>query len=143
MCGICGIVNRDGAKVSPELLSRLNTRLLHRGPDEGGEWIDNSAGLAMRRLAIIDLAGGQQPMFNEDGSIAIVFNGEVYNYHELRPELETAGHRLATHSDTETIIHLYEQYGVSALARLNGMFAFAVWDRRKQQPLLARDRAGT
>src|SRR6266404_4056264 len=142
MCGICGIVNRDGAEVSPELLSRLTTRLLHRGPDEGGEWIDNSAGLAMRRLAIIDLAGGQQPMFNEDGSIAIVFNGEIYNYHELRDLLQKSGHRFSTQSDTEAIVHLYEQFGPEGLARLNGMFAIAIWDRPQKQLLLARDRAG-
>jgi asparagine synthase (glutamine-hydrolysing) len=142
MCGICGIVERDGASPDSRVLEGMNQRILHRGPDEGGSWIEDRAGLAMRRLAIIDLIGGHQPMFNEDGSVAIVFNGEIYNYQELRPELEAAGHRLATHSDTETIIHLYEQYGVSALARLNGMFAFALWDRRKQQLLLARDRAG-
>jgi asparagine synthase (glutamine-hydrolysing) len=142
MCGICGIINRDGAAVNPELLSRLNTRLLHRGPDESGEWIDNSAGLAMRRLAIIDLAGGQQPMFNEDGSIAIVFNGEIYNYHELRDLLQKSGHRFTTQSDTEAIVHLYEQFGPEGLARLNGMFAIAIWDRPQKQLLLARDRAG-
>ncbi len=142
MCGICGIVDREGATVQPELLSRLNARLWHRGPDEGGEWIDKSAGLAMRRLAIIDLVHGQQPMFNEDGNIAIVFNGEIYNFHELRKLLEDSGHHFATHSDTETIVHLYEEYGPEGLARLNGMFAIAIWDRPRRQLLLARDRAG-
>src|SRR5690348_14419132 len=108
MCGICGIVEREGAGVEPEVLGRLNMRLLHRGPDEGGEWIDGRAGLAMRRLAIIDLSGGHQPMFNEDGTIGIVFNGEIYNYHELRESLLALGHEFATNSDTETIVHLYE-----------------------------------
>ena len=142
MCGICGIVEHEGTQVDAALLSRMNARLLHRGPDEGGEWIDRHAGLAMRRLAIIDLTGGQQPMFNEDGSIAIVFNGEIYNYLELREILEAAGHRFTTHSDTEAIVHLYEQYGAEGLDRLNGMFAIAIWDRPRQQLLLARDRAG-
>jgi asparagine synthase (glutamine-hydrolysing) len=142
MCGICGIVDQHGAVIDPGLLSRLNARLWHRGPDEGGEWIDNSAALAMRRLAIIDLTSGQQPMFNEDGNIAIVFNGEIYNYLELRDFLSKAGHRFATQSDTEAIVHLYEQCGPAGLARLNGMFAFAIWDRNQQQLMLARDRAG-
>ncbi|HLH07356.1 MAG TPA: asparagine synthase (glutamine-hydrolyzing) [Terriglobales bacterium] len=142
MCGICGIVDRQDVAIDPSLLSRMNARLWHRGPDEGGEWIHRSTGLAMRRLAIIDLKGGQQPMFNEDGNIAIVFNGEIYNYRDLRDKLVTAGHRFATHSDTETVIHTYEQYGPEGLARLNGMFALAIWDRREQILLLARDRAG-
>jgi asparagine synthase (glutamine-hydrolysing) len=142
MCGICGIVEHEGTPIDPALLSRMNARLLHRGPDEGGEWIERHTGLAMRRLAIIDLKSGQQPMFNEDGTIAIVFNGEIYNYLELREILEAAGHRFATHSDTEAIVHLYEQYGPEGLDRLNGMFALAIWDRPRQQLLLARDRAG-
>ena len=136
--GSCGIVDQHGAVISPELLSRLNIKLWHRGPDEGGEWIDESAGLAMRRLAIIDLSGGQQPMFNEDGSVAIVFNGEIYNYLDLREALLKAGHQFTTQSDTETIVHLYEEYGPEGLSRLNGMFALAIWDRRKKRLLLAR-----
>ncbi len=142
MCGICGIVERSGYGPDPDVLGRLNAKLLHRGPDDAGAWIDGSAGLAMRRLAIIDLAGGHQPMFNEDGSIAVVFNGEIYNYRDLRKDLEDAGHRLATHSDTEAIVHIYEQYGPEGLARLNGMFAIAVWDRHRRRGVLARDRAG-
>jgi asparagine synthase (glutamine-hydrolysing) len=143
MCGICGIVDQDGsAPIDRVLLSRLNACLFHRGPDEGGEWIDGQAGLAMRRLAIIDLVGGQQPMFNEDGSIAIVFNGEIYNFLELRELLEKAGHHFASHSDTEAIVHLYEQYGPEGLQRLNGMFALAIWDRPRRQLMLARDRTG-
>jgi len=142
MCGICGIVERPGERPDAEVLGRLNARLWHRGPDDGGAWIDGSAGLAMRRLAIIDLAGGHQPMFNEDGNVAVVFNGEIYNYLELRQILENAGHRFRSHSDTEAIVHIYEQYGPEGLEKLNGMFALAVWDRTRQQLLLARDRAG-
>src|SRR5258708_35655294 len=119
MCGICGIVEREGTSANPALLSRLNARLLHRGPDDGGEWIDGSAALGMRRLAIIDVAGGHQPMFNETGSVAIIFNGEIYNYKDLHKDLEAAGHRFASRSDTETIVHLYEQYGPEGLERLN------------------------
>jgi asparagine synthase (glutamine-hydrolysing) len=142
MCGICGIVEREGAAPVESVLEEMNQRLLHRGPDEGGAWIADHAGIAMRRLAIIDLSGGHQPMFNEDGSVGIVFNGEIYNYQELRPELEAAGHIFASHSDTETIIHLYEEYGAESLSRLNGMFALAIWDRKKNQLILARDRSG-
>jgi asparagine synthase (glutamine-hydrolysing) len=142
MCGICGIVEREGASPDAGILARLNERLWHRGPDEGGEWINGPAGLAMRRLAIIDLAGGHQPIFNEDRTVAIVFNGEIYNYRDLRKVLEGAGHRFETNSDTEVVVHAYEQYGPEGLSRLNGMFALAVWDGRNQQLLLARDRAG-
>ncbi len=120
----------------------MNQRLFHRGPDGGGEWIESRAAIAMRRLAIIDLTSGQQPMFNETGDIGIVFNGEIYNYHELRADLESRGHRFSTQSDTESIVHLYEEYGPEGIARLNGMFAIAIWDSRAQCLLLARDRAG-
>ncbi len=142
MCGICGIVDREGSVIDPALLSRMNSGLFHRGPDEGGEWIDGSTAMAMRRLAIIDLSGGQQPMFNEDGQVAIVFNGEIYNYLELRDQLLKQGHTFKTKSDTETVIHLYEQYGPEGLARLNGMFALCLWDRSQREVLLARDRVG-
>ena len=120
----------------------MNQLLFHRGPDGGGQWIQSRAAIAMRRLAIIDLQSGQQPMFNETGEIGIVFNGEIYNYHELRDDLEARGHRFATHSDTESIVHLYEEYGVEGIARLNGMFAIAIWDSREERLILARDRAG-
>ena len=136
------MVEREGVSPDSAVLTRLNGRLYHRGPDEGGAWIDGRAALAMRRLAIIDLTGGQQPMFNEDRSIGIVFNGEIYNYHELREDLEKAGHRFASQSDTEAIVHGYEQHGTGIFERLNGMFAVAVWDRARQQLLLARDRVG-
>jgi asparagine synthase (glutamine-hydrolysing) len=141
MCGICGIASHH----SPpdfELVKRINARLFHRGPDECGEWCDGQTALAMRRLAIIDLRSGQQPIFNEDGSVVIVFNGEIYNFPDLREQLEKTGHRFATHSDTETAVHTYEQYGPKGLAQLNGMFALAIWDRNQKQLLLARDRAG-
>lgn len=142
MCGICGIANANGESVDREVLARLNDRLVHRGPDESGEWIGYSVGLAMRRLAIIDLTSGHQPMFNEDRTVALVFNGEIYNYLELRALLSKAGHSFATQSDTEAILHLYEEYGSDGLTRLNGMFAIAIWDAPRQQLLLARDRAG-
>ena len=142
MCGICGFVESEGVPPAPEVLARMNQRLFHRGPDGGGEWIQGRAAIAMRRLAIIDLNSGQQPMFNETGEIGIVFNGEIYNYHELRADLEPRGHRFATQSDTESIVHLYEEYGVEGIARLNGMFAIAIWDSRAGRLILARDRAG-
>ena len=140
MCGICGFVESEGISPAPETLARMNQRLFHRGPDGGGESIQGRAAIAMRRLAIIDLNSGHQPMFNETGEIGIVFNGEIYNYHELRADLEARGHRFATQSDTESIVHLYEEYGVAGIARLNGMFAFAIWDSRAGRLVLARDR---
>ena len=142
MCGICGIVDPQSGRIEPVLLSKLNKALFHRGPDEGGEWVEGSAGLAMRRLAIIDLTSGQQPIFNEDESLAIVFNGEIYNYVELKAPLEAAGHKFKTNSDTEVILHLYEQHGIDALKMLNGMFAIAIWNRRTNELLVARDRVG-
>jgi asparagine synthase (glutamine-hydrolysing) len=143
MCGICGILHADpGAPVDPELLRRLNDTITHRGPDSDGFYLSGHVGMAMRRLAIIDLSGGSQPIFNEDGSVAIVFNGEIYNFRALRAELEAAGHRFATGSDTEVIVHAYEQWGDGLLPRLNGMFCFAIWDARRRRLLIARDRMG-
>jgi len=140
VCGINGFLGSGG----PAELAAMNAALVHRGPDDGGTWIspDGRVGLAMRRLSIIDVAGGRQPMFNEDGSVAVVFNGEIYNFQELRRGLEEKGHRFATHSDTETIAHLYEEEGVECVRRLRGMFAFALWDAKKERLLLARDRFG-
>jgi len=141
MCGICGLV---GA-YRPELLERMQRLMIHRGPDgEGSYWDqDHLVGLAMRRLAIIDIAGGDQPMTNEDGTIWIVYNGEVYNSPELRPTLEQAGHVFRSHhSDTEVLVHLYEEFGLEALQRLNGMFSFAIFDRRRKRLFAARDRLG-
>jgi asparagine synthase (glutamine-hydrolysing) len=143
MCGICGIVHSDlGQPVDRELLERMNQLIIHRGPDEDGFLVEGGVGLAMRRLAIIDLSGGQQPIASEDGQVSIVFNGEIYNFMELRRELEGLGHRFATNSDTEVIVHAYEQWGDDAPARLNGMFVFAIWDRRRRRLLIARDRMG-
>lgn len=142
MCGIVGIVRRDGRAVDGELLSRMCDRIRHRGPDEDGQYLKGATGLAMRRLAIIDLKGGQQPIHNEDRSVWIVFNGEIYNYVELREKLEKLGHRFETDSDTEAIVHAYEQYGADCPRHLRGMFAFAIWDERREELFLARDRVG-
>src|SRR2546427_12194778 len=143
MCGIVGIIKQDPREtVDDACLMQVRDRLVHRGPDGGGLHIDGPVGLGHRRLAIVDVAGGHQPMTNEDGSIWIVFNGEVYNHAELRPGLEARGHQYRTRSDTETILHLYEEEGDRCVERLRGMFAVAIWDRRRQRLLLARDRLG-
>ncbi|MCX7016025.1 MAG: asparagine synthase (glutamine-hydrolyzing) [Candidatus Sumerlaeota bacterium] len=144
MCGICGVVYADPKRRPDEgLLRRMCDLLAHRGPDGEGVEILGEAGLGHRRLIVIDPAGGAQPMFNEDHSVAIVFNGEIYNFRELRARLAQGGHRLATdHSDTEAILHLYEDRGVDCLQDLRGMFAFALWDARRHRLFLARDRAG-
>ncbi len=120
----------------------MNATLVHRGPDSDGFFVKDRIGLAMRRLAIIDVAGGDQPIFSEDGSIAVVYNGEIYNFLELKAELEKCGHRFVTKSDTEVIVHGYEQWGDEMLRRFNGMFAIALWDDGRQRLLLARDRMG-
>lgn len=142
MCGICGSIHFDGKPVTRALLAGMNDTLRHRGPDGDGYFIDCAAGLAMRRLKIIDIAGSDQPLHNEDGSVALIFNGEIYNYRALRSELEGRGHRFKTAGDGETIAHLYEDYGDAALERLRGMFALALWDSRRRRLLLARDRFG-
>jgi asparagine synthase (glutamine-hydrolysing) len=143
MCGIAGIVRFDPRETVDEArLRRMRDTLRHRGPDGAEQWIEGPVGLAHRRLAIVDVAGGAQPMANEDGTILIVHNGETYNHPTLRPELEAKGHRYRTRSDTETILHLYEEEGERCVERLRGMFAFALWDRREGRLLLARDRLG-
>ncbi len=143
MCGICGQLVFDPAQsADKQLLLRLNATIRHRGPDSDGYYVKGAVGLAISRLAIIDVAGGQQPIRNEDGSIAVVFNGEIYNFRELRAELENFGHRFRTQSDTEVIVHGYEQWGDEALHRFNGMFAIALWDESRRRLLLARDRMG-
>ena len=142
MCGIAGIVNSSRAPVAREVIHRMCQAIVHRGPDEEGIFIKDGAALGMRRLSIIDLASGQQPVFNEDRSAWIVFNGEIYNFPELRAGLEKRGHRFSTHSDTEVIIHLYEEYGADCVKQLRGMFAFALYDERQRRLLIARDRLG-
>jgi asparagine synthase (glutamine-hydrolysing) len=142
MCGIVGIVGQENRQVDGGLLARMCEAIRHRGPDEDGFYQEKSIGMAMRRLAIIDLKGGQQPIHNEDRTAWIVFNGEIYNYRELRAELEKLGHRFYTDCDTEVIVHAYDRYGAECPKYLRGMFAFAIWDERKQELLLARDRVG-
>ena len=142
MCGLAGVARREPRGVATEMLDRMAGALRHRGPDGSGRYADAQVGLAHVRLSIIDVAGGAQPLGNEDGSVLIVYNGEVYNYLELRHELVAAGHRFRTRSDTEVLVHAYEQWGTGMLGRLNGQFAFAIYDRRAGTVLLARDRFG-
>jgi asparagine synthase (glutamine-hydrolysing) len=142
MCGIAGIVRWDGAPVLEHEIRDMCGAMVHRGPDEEGVYLGDGVAIGMRRLSIIDLEGGHQPIANEDRSIWIVFNGEIYNYRELRRDLERQGHTFRTDSDTETIVHLYEELGTHCVDRLRGMFAFAIWDQRRRQLLLARDRLG-
>ena len=144
MCGINGIVysERSGRMVERPLLERMRDIISHRGPDEQGLFIDRNVGLGHRRLSIVDVAAGHQPMTNENGTVHIVYNGEVYNHADHRAGLEARGHRYQTHCDTETIVHLYEEYGAAAVERLRGMFAFAIWDANKRELFLARDRLG-
>lgn len=143
MCGIAGIVHsQENRKVDPEILRRMNDTLVLRGPDDEGYWVHGPVGLAMRRLSIIDLEGGHQPIANETGEIWTVFNGEIYNFTELRQELIQKGHRFRTHTDTEVIVHLYEEEGEDFVKKLRGMFALALWDERVKKLLLFRDRLG-
>jgi asparagine synthase (glutamine-hydrolysing) len=143
MCGICGIVNFNVTdQVDSKLIERMTSALAHRGPDDHGYFIDSNVGLGHRRLSIIDLSGGKQPIFNEDRSIVVVFNGEIYNYADLTGDLISRGHQFSTRSDTETIVHAYEEYGDDCMRDFRGMFAFAVWDRRRKRLLLVRDRLG-
>jgi asparagine synthase (glutamine-hydrolysing) len=142
MCGICGIASLNGSGVDKAVLEAMSETLVHRGPDSGGAFVDTIAGLAARRLAIIDLTGGDQPIANEDGTVTVVQNGEIYNYRELRKELEGRGHRFSTHSDTEVLVHLYEERGPHFPEKLRGMFAVAIWDARERRLVLARDRYG-
>jgi asparagine synthase (glutamine-hydrolysing) len=143
MCGICGEFRwGQEALVDRELIRRMTSTLIHRGPDDEGFHVKGPVGLGMRRLSIIDVAGGHQPIFNEDKTTAVVYNGEIYNYRELKAELEALGHRFQTHSDTEVLVHAYEVWGDSFPNRLNGMFAFAVWDEKNARLLIGRDRMG-
>lgn len=142
MCGITGFINADGRAVDTALLEKMNDAIIHRGPDEDGFYIHENVGMAMRRLSIIDLASGQQPIHNPGKTAWIVFNGEIYNYQELRRDLEKDGAQLYTKSDTEVVINLYDRYGVDCLQHLRGMFALAIWDTRDDSLFLARDRVG-
>jgi asparagine synthase (glutamine-hydrolysing) len=143
MCGICGIFEYESRQDIPkECVHRMNQTMIHRGPDDGGVFVGPGIGLGHRRLSIIDLAGGHQPMCNEDGTVWVLLNGEIYNYPDLRRELLQLGHRFTTKSDTEAIVHLYEERGEGCFARLRGMFSIAIWDSRNRKLVLARDRVG-
>ncbi|MBA2301617.1 MAG: asparagine synthetase B, partial [Acidobacteria bacterium] len=143
MCGIAGIVGSGQLHTDERAnLVKMRDVISHRGPDDAGLFLDSRAGLAHRRLSIVDVGAGHQPMTNEDESIWIVFNGEIYNHSAVRRELEAAGHRYKTRSDTETIVHAYEEWGDACVDRLRGMFAFAIWDAPRNRLLLARDRLG-
>jgi asparagine synthase (glutamine-hydrolysing) len=143
MCGICGFYEyQNHEPADRQILGDMLNVIHHRGPDDSGVYLDKDLAIGMRRLSIIDLSGGKQPIRNEDGSVVTVFNGEIYNYQSLREQLESRGHRLATASDTEVIVHLYEDFGEECVQHLRGMFGFAVWDTRKRRLLVARDRLG-
>ncbi len=142
MCGICGIFDRSGSIIDRDVLDKMTAIIKHRGPDGDGRFLDGAVGLGHRRLSIIDVEGGAQPIGNEDGSLQIVFNGEIYNFVELRKELEAAGHIFKTRSDTEVIVHAYEQWGKGCVKRFNGMFVFALWDSNQREAFLARDHLG-
>jgi asparagine synthase (glutamine-hydrolysing) len=143
MCGLTGIFEYERpTEIPQELVHRMNETIVHRGPDDEGIFVGPGIGLGFRRLSIIDVAGGHQPISNEDGTIWVMLNGEIYNYPELSKEMLSRGHRLATRSDTETIVHLYEEYGEECFARLRGMFAIIIWDSRNRKLLMARDRVG-
>jgi asparagine synthase (glutamine-hydrolysing) len=142
MCGIAGFATTEPGHKPRALLERMTDAIRHRGPDDSGVFQDEFASLGHRRLSIVDLALGRQPICNESRDVWIVFNGEIFNHADLRPALEKEGHRYSTNSDTETIIHAYEQYGPECVEKLRGMFAFAIWDRRRRTLFCARDRMG-
>src|SRR5215210_1372442 len=144
MCGINGIAlsSRSQARISESVLERMRDVITHRGPDDSGLFIKERVGLGHRRLSIVDVAAGHQPMTNEDGSLHIVYNGEIYNHSDFRDELIARGHTYRTHCDTETILHLYEEQGRGCVENLRGMFAFAIWDERRREMFVARDRLG-
>src|SRR6266699_686324 len=142
MCGIAGAVAHSGGYVDPADVHSMCQTIVHRGPDDEGIHTQGCVGLGMRRLSIIDLSTGRQPIHNEDRTIWVVFNGEIYNFSELRSRLQARGHCFYTNTDTEVIVHLYEEYGPECVHSLRGMFAFAVWDERQQRLLIARDRLG-
>ena len=145
MCGIAGWINLENNRAenhSEAVLHSMCERMKHRGPDSEGLWLDEQVALGMRRLSIIDLHTGEQPVYSEDKQIVVVMNGELYNLREVRKDLEKRGHKFETQTDTEILPHLYEEYGEAMLEQINGMFAFALWDKRKKKLLIARDRFG-
>src|SRR3984893_7614990 len=152
MCGICGVIGIERVEQAEAITRRMMEAIRHRGPNDDGLLVAPSVALGMRRLSIIDLSGGRQPVFNEAGNVAVVFNGEIYNYQQLRGTLEGRGHAFRTHSDTEVIVHAYEEWGEQCVRELRGMFAFAIWDARasgvsgdgarRARIFLARDRLG-
>src|SRR5256714_4259728 len=144
MCGINGIAlsSRSRRELDVRVLERMRDVITHRGPDDAGTYVDGQIGLGHRRLSIVDVAAGHQPMTNEDGRLRITYNGEIYNHADFREELERRGHVYRTHSDTETIVHAYEERGAACVEELRGMFAFAVWDARRRELFIARDRVG-
>ena len=143
MCGIAGVLNLDGTLPSPDVLRRMTDAIAHRGPDDRGQHIDGPVGLGNRRLAIIDpTPDGHQPMVAGGGAVALTYNGEVYNFRELRAELELLGHGFCSHTDTEVVLHAYLEWGKDCVKRFNGMFGLAIWDRRCGELFLARDRYG-
>src|SRR5688572_27830802 len=144
MCGINGVAysGRSGAWADPDALTRMRDVLRHRGPDEAGIFIDGNVGLGHRRLSIVDLKSGQQPMATADGRYVITYNGEIYNHQDHRPELESKGHKFRTNCDTEAILYLYREYGDQCVHKLRGMFAFGVWDKERRELFVARDRLG-
>lgn len=142
MCGICGVYQFNGDPVDKDLLRRMSLVIRHRGPDGAGSYVSGDIGLGHRRLSIIDIDGGAQPITNEDCTLHLIFNGEIYNFVELRKELENKGHVFSTHSDTEVILHGYEEWGLDCVNRFNGIFAFALWDEKARQLFLARDHLG-
>ena len=142
MCGICGFVNKWDKEKKEKNLDLMLKRIIHRGPDGEGKYIDDCVALGHRRLSIIDIDGGKQPIYNEDGNLIIIFNGEIYNYKELKEDLVKCGHEFSTKSDTEVILHGFEEYGEGILDKLRGMFAFVIWDKNKKELFGARDHFG-
>src|SRR5918911_546313 len=142
MCGICGVLSLGPEPIDPDALRAMTARLAHRGPDADGFYLRDGVGLGFKPLSIVDLHTGDQPMANEDQSVWLVFNGEIYNHLDHRPGLEGRGHRYPSPADSEAILHLYEEYGPDCVHHLRGMFAFALWDEKRQRLLLARDRLG-
>ena len=142
MCGICGVFDFRGGAVQRDLVRKMSNAIRHRGPDGEGLYVCGQIGFGHRRLSIIDLQGGNQPITNEDDSMAIIFNGEIYNFVELREELEKNGHVFKTRSDTEVILHGYEEWGIDCLNHFNGIFAFAIWDQKQKRLFIARDHIG-